>query len=1553
LSSFGGWSDCTKSCGTGSQTRERSIETSVAYGGKKCDVLLQRQACNAQACPVDCVVGAWASWSECSKSCGTGSQSKARSINVNVAFGGKKCPGLKSSRACNAQACPVDCVVSFWGDWGSCSVTCGAGSTIRKRKITTPNSSGGSKCPKLYESKSCNRGPCPVHCKVGEWSKWSKCSLSCGKGSHTRARIVVQHPTSGGYVCPSLKETRNCNQHPCPVDCKVSSFGSWASCTRSCGSGYQKRARTVATSTAYGGKTCTHLGESRKCNTHACPVDCIVSTFGGWAVCTKSCGAGSQLRARTIQVSALHGGLACPVLKQTRECNSHECPVDCLVGGFSAWTTCTHSCGSGEQTRGRKISRGAVHGGKICPALKETRNCNSHDCAIDCEVSKFGNWGVCSKSCGVGSHSRTRGITRKSDFGGKACPDLKEVETCRTQPCPVDCVLSKWNSWTACTKTCGIGVQRRYRSASTPASYGGKACATTTEKRFCKTASCAVHCEVTGWNKFSACTRSCGTGTKVRSRSVSTDSKHGGDDCPTLKDSEACNSNPCPVDCVVSSWNSWTTCPKSCGSASQTRQRTVTATSAHGGKKCPLLIESKVCATWSCPKDCGITEWDDWGRCSKTCGQGIQKRSRRIRSSAQHGGKACPKTLSETKVCLRGPCPIHCKVSAWSEWEECSKSCGAGIRTRSREVLQLPSSGGYVCPELSEIRRCNEHSCPHDCEVTAFGRYSECSSTCGGGIMTRSRNVASAASHGGKTCPALKESAECNSAQCPVDCVVSAFGEWSTCTKSCGSGRQQKTREVTRKMRYGGTSCPHLALSQHCNAELCAIDCEVSLWGEWGDCSNSCGNGLQKRSRTITKTNKHGGKACPTALTQTQECHIGPCPVHCEVSIWGAWGDCPKSCGKAVHTRSRVVIQHAAHGGYVCPALVESRTCNDNPCPVDCVMSAFNTWSTCDKSCCVLTGSGSKWCKANHAGKQSRSRTIVSGARFGGKKCAQLKQIQDCNTHACPVDCTPSSWGVWAACSKSCGHGTQYRKRNIVTPAAHGGKCTALRMESRACNAHNCAEDCRVSTFSAWTACSKTCGADSTRARTRSVSSPAYHGGKVCPHLVENQPCSEVQCPVDCKLTEFSSWTTCTKTCGTGLQKRSRSVVTSPMFGGKTCASSKIQLRSCVQQACPIDCRVSLFRDWSSCDKSCNAGSQTRRRVVKVAPKYGGRKCPTLAQSQSCNSHKCPEDCVVGSWTAWSTACSKSCGSGIKERARAIRSAAYYGGNECAELKQTKSCNKHACPVDCKVSLWSDWSDCSATCGSGEQVRARAVTGEANYGGKVCPVLRQKQKCESGPCPIHCDVSAWSAWSSCSQSCGTEGKHNRSRRILTHAKHGGYQCPDLWESRSCNTHQCPVDCVVSSFSKFGACSKSCGSGSKTRTRSVVTKSKNGGIRCPPLRDDARCNEGACPVDCALTNWGEYGECSKTCGGGVQVKMRQIKRNVKHGGKRCPSLRQSRKCNTQQCSCSHVSCKYIKHSIYSVPIIRVFHDKLEKRGDGHRCNFNHATNRCECVCHFKS
>ena len=56
-------------------------------------------------------------------------------------------------------------------------------------------------------------------------------------------------------------------------------------------------------------------------------------------------------------------------------------------------------------------------------------------------------------------------------------------------------------------------------------------------------------------------------------------------------------------------------------------------------------------------------------------------------------------------------------------------------------------------------------------------------------------------------------------------------------------------------------------------------------------------------------------------------------------------------------------------------------------------------------------------------------------------------------------------------------------------------------------------------------------------------------------------------------------------------------------------------------------------------------------------------------------------------------------------------------------------------PVDCIVSDWSDWTECSAACGGGVSERTRAILAEARNGGQVCPKRSvKKRRCNTHDC---------------------------------------------------------------------------------------------------------------------------------------------------------------------------------------------------------------------------
>jgi hypothetical protein len=56
--------------------------------------------------------------------------------------------------------------------------------------------------------------------------------------------------------------------------------------------------------------------------------------------------------------------------------------------------------------------------------------------------------------------------------------------------------------------------------------------------------------------------------------------------------------------------------------------------------------------------------------------------------------------------------PVDCVVSNWSNWGECSATCGGGTQTRTRTIITPPANGGQQCPALSEIQTCNTQACP-------------------------------------------------------------------------------------------------------------------------------------------------------------------------------------------------------------------------------------------------------------------------------------------------------------------------------------------------------------------------------------------------------------------------------------------------------------------------------------------------------------------------------------------------------------------------------------------------------------------------------------------------------------------------------------------------------------------------------------------------------------------------------------------------------------------------------------------------------------------------
>jgi len=144
--------------------------------------------------------------------------SRLRDIVAPATFGGKPCGTTNQTVPCNTVACPIDCIVSAWAAWAPCSLKCGNGTTIRSRAVTNQPAYGGSPCPELTNEDSCNEDPCPVDCAMSDWSSWSQCTQACGTGATSRTRTISAQPLNGGLPCGDIEEDDPCNTQQCPED---------------------------------------------------------------------------------------------------------------------------------------------------------------------------------------------------------------------------------------------------------------------------------------------------------------------------------------------------------------------------------------------------------------------------------------------------------------------------------------------------------------------------------------------------------------------------------------------------------------------------------------------------------------------------------------------------------------------------------------------------------------------------------------------------------------------------------------------------------------------------------------------------------------------------------------------------------------------------------------------------------------------------------------------------------------------------------------------------------------------------------------------------------------------------------------------------------------------------------------------------------------------------------------------------------------------------------------------------------------------------------------
>lgn len=350
--------------------------------------------------------------------------------------------------------------------------------------------------------------------------------------------------------------------------------------------------------------------------------------------------------------------------------------------------------------------------------------------------------------------------------------------------------------------------------------------------------------------------------------------------------------------------------------------------------------------------------------------------------------KSCleEETKTESSVCDAGP---------WSDWDECSVTCGKGYSNRYRQYKNPEDAHKPHCSKRSMTQRKGCYVLPScaieseeidtidpKCDVTAFGQWSDCSAECGTGVMARFRTILNEEVTP-KYCLGrmfLQQTVPCESKPCQderdnVDlnaicsnCSLTKWSLWSPCNMKCGIGQRERHRMnldrtgmaencdprcytqsinctdnplCENNMRMESTTSPSSentpVTSVTINPDDISDDstekCVLSNWSKFSSCNAICGPGFKERSRIIlSPTDPLEQKKCRKKLVDRRNCRGRQCS-RCNYSPWSEWSLCSALCGmNAVQQRTRVPENVAWTW---CKDRLEQRICSALACKTD------------------------------------------------------------------------------------------------------------------------------------------------------------------------------------------------------------------------------------------------------------------------------------------------------------------------------------------------------------------------------------------------------------------------------------------------------------------------------------------------------------------------------------------------------------------------------------------------------------------------------------------
>ncbi|XP_069122802.1 uncharacterized protein [Argopecten irradians] len=492
---------------------------------------------------------------------------------------------------------------------------------------------------------------------------------------------------------------------------------------------------------------------------------------------------------------------------------------------------------------------------------------------------------------------------------------------------------------------------------------------------------------------------------------------------------------------------------------------------------------------------------------------------------------------------------------------------------------------------------------------------------------------------------------------------------------------------------------------------------------------------------------------------------------------------------------------------------------------------------------------------------------------------------------ACPVDGVWGVWSAWSNCTAKCGEErnmTRFRLCDNPSPVNGGLSCSGYSNMSTVCkgNCHSGNQVDKMGSFmKAWAGLS-TIHTTHPKLTSLCLKSHCLYsqvvevlGDKHAMRYWSNLHCYKYKtaCPVDGGWTSWSAWSDCEPKCGSGKQWRIRNCTKpTPANNGFICRGFYYEENPCIGRNCSkTDLLLGALSEWTSpgrCSVSCgHYGVRERRRVCLAnnsCADVQGRRFTRIVMKIPCYNGPCPFT-TYGVWSSWSsyTQCSAACGKGRQLRIRL-----------CDGLHYSRACMGQSLNV----------TFCENKCEEKNLTLTNETIGDAAQSFLPVHTKAPKGRIIDLNNPYRYELEAerigsftpWSNWSSCSKTCET-GQRSRYRNCTVAGQCSG----EIRQFLFCSTHKCPVNGRYSEWLSWSPCTVTCGNGLKVRYRTCDKPlPQNGGTCFGKWSETVRCSPGKCRgPQFRFAHWTQWSRCSKLCGMGSRVRTRYCKLHIREHG----------------------------------------------------------------------